>query len=66
MTRIVSCRRLARVGAFVLVATLAACNPTWTKDGKPNDSSMPLPPGASTPQQAAGASDASPAPASKP
>jgi hypothetical protein len=36
----------------LIVGTLAACNPTWTKEGKPNDASMPLPPDAKPPAQA--------------
>ena len=51
-------RLLARLACLVAMATLGGCNPTWTKEGKPTDSSMPLPPGASTPQQAGGASQA--------
>jgi hypothetical protein len=47
------------------IGTLAACNPTWTKDGSPNDSSMPVPPGGTAPRQAAPAETPS-ASASKP
>lgn len=36
----------------LLLSTMSACNPTWTKDGKPNDHSMPLPPDAKAPTQA--------------
>jgi hypothetical protein len=36
----------------VLLGALAACNPTWTKEGKPSDASMPLPPDAKPPAQA--------------
>lgn len=43
--------------------TGTACNPTWTKDGSPNDSSMPLPPDAKAPTQAASAGPGSPQPA---
>jgi hypothetical protein len=40
--------------AFVCLA-LAGCNPTWTTEGKPNNNSMPLPPGArKVPEQASG------------
>lgn len=49
-------RRLACTSIVLFaLAALAGCNPTWTKDGKPNDSSMPMPPGASAPQQAGAA-----------
>ena len=37
---------------IVLALTQTACNPTWTKDGKPNDASMPMPPDATPPRQA--------------
>ena len=46
---------------MLLLAAMAACNPTWTKEGKPNDSSMPLPPDARAPTQA-GPGQASPKP----
>lgn len=59
-------RSIVRIACLAALASVAACNPTWTKDGKANDSSMPLPPGASTPQQAGVANGASPAPAAKP
>ena len=36
----------------LISAALSACNPTWTKEGKPNDASMPLPPGAKAPAKA--------------
>ena len=60
--------RHALVGSIcaVTLASAVACNPTWTKDGKPNDSSMPLPPDASTPQQAGAGSGSSAATAPKP
>jgi hypothetical protein len=45
---------------IALALAAAGCNPTWTKDGKPNDSSMPLPPAANAPTQAGG-SQATPA-----
>ena len=48
------------------LASIAGCNPTWTKDGKPNDSSMPLPPDASTPKQAGAADAGASTPAQKP
>jgi hypothetical protein len=44
-------RRLALL--LPIAAALTGCNPTWTKEGKPNDSSMPVPPGASAPTQTA-------------
>ena len=48
---------------FVLAFAQSACNPTWTKDGKPNDASMPMPPDATAPRQAGpGASPQTPAP----
>lgn len=40
--------------AIVTLSCLAACNPTWTKDGKPNDASMPMPAGATAPNNASG------------
>jgi hypothetical protein len=46
--------RLIAGTALVLVClALAGCNPTWTTEGKPNNNSMPLPPGArKVPEQA--------------
>lgn len=58
-------RSLVRLACLAMLAALAGCNPTWTKEGKPNDSSMPLPPGANAPQQAGGG-DASATSAPKP
>ena len=43
---------IAMLGSVVTLA-LAGCNPTWTKDGAPNDSSMPVPPGGTPPSQTA-------------
>ena len=57
-------RRLVRVACLTTLATLTACNPTWTKDGAPNDNSMPLPPDARAPKQAGG--EPAQAPAAKP
>jgi|LakMenEpi03Aug12_release.lakeMendotaPanAssembly.Ray.scaffolds.fasta_scaffold4096021_2 hypothetical protein len=37
---------------FLLSLAQTACNPTWTKDGRPNDASMPVPPDATPPKQA--------------
>ncbi len=47
-------RTMPTRAACLLVLTLAqaACNPTWTKDGRPNDASMPVPPDATPPRQA--------------
>ena len=59
------CCTTVRLACLTMLASLAACNPTWTKDGKPNDASMPMPPGATAPQQA-GAAGSTPAPAAKP
>jgi hypothetical protein len=42
----------------VFLSASAACNPTWTKEGKPNDASMPLPPDAKAPVQAGSAQPA--------
>jgi hypothetical protein len=36
------------------------CNPTWTKDGQPNQNSMPLPPDAAPPAQTAPATGSQP------
>jgi hypothetical protein len=47
--------------AIVTLTFLTACNPTWTKDGKPNDASMPMPPGATPPTNAAGGGGSQPA-----
>jgi hypothetical protein len=57
-------RLIAALGTVVTLA-LAGCNPTWTKDGAPNDSSMPVPPGGTPPSQTAPA-EPSGASASKP
>lgn len=56
-------RRTLALAAFVIVTLtcLTACNPTWTKDGKPNDASMPMPPGATPPTNAAGGGGSQPA-----
>ena len=54
------CCTTVRLACLTMLASLAACNPTWTKDGKPNDNSMPLPPDASAPQQAGGGSSQPP------
>jgi hypothetical protein len=43
-------RLIAALGTVVTLA-LAGCNPTWTKDGAPNDSSMPVPPDGTPPSQ---------------
>lgn len=56
-----------RIACLLLLALAqGACNPTWTKDGKPNDSSMPLPPDASAPRQVGSADGSATAPAQKP
>jgi hypothetical protein len=48
---------------IVLALTQTACNPTWTKDGPPNDASMPVPPDATPPKQTGPAATAqTPAP----
>jgi hypothetical protein len=48
-----------RIACLLLLALAqGACNPTWTKDGKPNDASMPMPPDATPPTQAGAASSA--------
>ena len=47
------------------LSLLTACNPTWTKDGTPNGSSMPVPPDATAPRHA-DAGSAAAAPAAKP
>ena len=39
-------RLIAGTALVVVCFTLAGCNPTWTTQGKPNNNSMPLPPGA--------------------
>lgn len=36
----------AGTALVVVCLALAGCNPTWTTQGKPNNNSMPLPPGA--------------------
>lgn len=46
--------RTVRLTLCLTVLAGAACNPTWTKEGKPNDSSMPVPPGGSAPKQVGG------------
>jgi len=46
-------RLIAGTALVVVCFTLAGCNPTWTTQGKPNNNSMPLPPGArKVPEQA--------------
>jgi len=37
---------------LVLFGSASGCNPTWTRDGQPNQSSMPLPPDATPPAKA--------------
>ena len=51
---------IIRLMATSVCLLAAACNPTWTKDGSPNDSSMPLPPDAKAPAQASAAGTGSP------
>ena len=49
-------RLIAGTALVVVCFTLAGCNPTWTTQGKPNNNSMPLPPGArKVPEQASAA-----------
>lgn len=36
-----------------ILLAMIGCNPTWTKEGKPSDASMPMPPGARPPSNAA-------------
>lgn len=52
-----------RLAAAMLCLLLGGCNPTWTTKGKPNDSSMPLPPGAKAPERAGANPTAQPQPA---
>jgi hypothetical protein len=48
-------RLIAGTALVVVCLALAGCNPTWTTEGKPNNNSMPLPPGArKVPEQASG------------
>ena len=47
--------RVRIVCLLVLAVAQTACNPTWTKDGQPNDASMPMPPDATPPKQAGAA-----------
>ena len=44
-------QNVARIMLLVACISGGACNPTWTKEGKPNDSSMPVPPDATPPKQ---------------
>jgi len=49
-------RLIAGTALVVVCLALAGCNPTWTTEGKPNNNSMPLPPGArKVPEQASAA-----------
>lgn len=46
-------RLIAGTALVVVCLVLAGCNPTWTTEGKPNNNTMPLPPGArKVPEQA--------------
>ena len=40
-----------RRALWIALIACAGCNPTWTKEGKPTDSSMPVPPGGAAPTQ---------------
>ena len=52
---------IARTALVVVCFTLAGCNPTWTTEGKPNNNSMPLPPGARKVPEQASAGQSKPA-----
>jgi hypothetical protein len=45
-------RAVATMFILVLFGSASGCNPTWTRDGQPNQSSMPLPPDATPPAKA--------------
>ena len=58
--------RIVRHTLWLAVLACAACNPTWTKEGRPNDSSMPVPPGANAPVQAGTNGTGTQSPSAKP
>ncbi|MGA1266673.1 MAG: hypothetical protein ACO32J_05790 [Phycisphaerales bacterium] len=53
-------RTVTRLAMLAVGIIACGCNPTWTKDGEPNQNSMPLPPDATPPAQTTPANGSQP------